>query len=130
MARKHEETSKDGLAHPYGVEFVGPLALEPAYDVLVTGKHVPHLTLHPVSNDPEGEWMLTLDRRLMIVGTDIEMRKWLRFLSDAMAVAAGYPCFGTDKRSNPFNVRAVSLSSGEVEALNRTDETDETDTDE
>lgn len=117
MATDHEERSRDGLAHPYGVEFLGPL--EPTYQPLVNGRRVPYLTLRPVQNDPDGEWALSLDNRFVIVGSDLEVRKWVRFIADAMAVAAGYPCFGTDKRSNPFNVRVFGLSSGEVERLNQ-----------
>ena len=116
MPTFHDKTSRDGDAHPYGVEFFGPLAVEPVYRLLIEGKQVPYLTLHPVGNDPEGEWMLCLDHRRVIVGTDVEIRKWVSFL--AMAVSAGYVCFGSDKRINPHNGPThIGLSTDEYEQL-------------
>lgn len=118
MPTFHDETSNDDLAHPYGVEFFGPLAVEPVYRLLIDGKQVPYLTLHPIKNDPEGEWVLSLDGRRIIVGTDLEIRKWVSFIAMAMAVSAGYVCFGSDKRINPHNGPThVGLSTAEYQEL-------------
>lgn len=113
MPVDHEETARDHLPHPYGVEFFGPV-LRDSHDVLVDGRRVPYLTLHQ-----EGDvWWLTLDNRFGISGTDAEVRKWARFLADAMAIAAGYSSFGTDQRRlNPFNRRVTTLSVEEMRQI-------------
>jgi hypothetical protein len=106
------------MAHPYGIEFHGPVAVEPVFYPLIDGKRIPHVTLHPVRDDPEGDWALELDGRWLIVGTDSEIRKWLAFLANAMAVSAGYVCFGSDKRINPHNgPEHIGLSNGAYQAL-------------
>jgi hypothetical protein len=92
-----------------GVEIHGPFL--PEYRVTLDGYRVPFLTVHPVGND---EFSLTIDRRFGIHKpvTKDELDNWMPILANAMAVAAGYPCFGADtKKMNPFNVRMSSLGS-------------------
>ena len=93
------EHEPDNLAHPYGIEFHGPTD-DPQYRVLRNGQEIPYLAL---SYEHDGQCVLVLDHRWMITGTDDEVRKWASFLADAMAVSAGYVCFGSDKRINPHN---------------------------
>lgn len=113
MPEDHEKTARDRLAHPYGVQFFGPV-MRDSHDVLVDGKRVPYLTLHQEAD----VWWLTLDNRLAISGSDEEVRKWVRFLADAMAVSAGYSSFGTNQRRlNQFNRRVTTLSAEEMQQI-------------
>ena len=92
-----------------GVEIHGPFL--PEYFVTLNGYRVPFLTVHPLD---DGRYSVTIDRRfgIHLPVTKDELDNWMPILTNAMAVAAGYPCFGADvKKMNPFNVRMSSLGS-------------------
>lgn len=84
----------------YGVDFIGPF--EPEWKVTSRGYLVPQLkaTVHQ-----NGTVTLILDDRMVIDGPADEVRKWVSFIADAMAVAAGYSCHGENSRQpNPYKV--------------------------
>jgi hypothetical protein len=107
------EPEIDCLAHPYGVQMIGPVYRDP-YDVVSGGYSVPHLTAMPLKDKP-GHWVLTLDRRFSIECEDLEMRKWVWFVANAMALGAGYPCHGAKEKFNPFRVRVSHIGPGDIE---------------
>jgi len=102
----------DFAAHPYGVELVGPFVEE--WRVTVRGYRVPHLTAIPSADGASVS--LCLDERFLIVGTDEEVRKWIPFLADAMAVAAGWSCHGEQATPlNRFKTRMTGLGPTDLE---------------
>lgn len=95
---------------PYGVEFVGPFALPP-YRITADGYSVPHLAAH-LKAGTEGTWVLVLDSRFMLEATHEEACRWLPFLANAMAVAAGYSSHGANsRRANPFSVQMMGIEA-------------------
>lgn len=108
------EPEIDYLAHPYGVEAVGPF-IRDEYDLTVDGYQVPYIQASKLETG-DYQWTLRLDRRYAIDCTDLEMRKWLWFIADAMAVAAGYSSHGRHcKPLNPFKHRMIGITSVETE---------------
>lgn len=112
MTDKIVKGLKDALAaaqadRAYGVEFIGPFV--PEHRVVCDGFAVPYLTVHPRE---DGTVRLCLDGRFLIEATGEEARKWIWFIANAMAVSAGYSCFGDNsvKDPNPFQVRAMLAS--------------------
>ena len=104
------EESFDYQAHPHGVQFHGPFR-EP-YRVTVAKYRVPHLEAYPSG---QGGWFIILDERFGIDAGDAEARKWLRFIAQCMAVAAGYSSHGAHSgRDNPYHHRLLSISSTEA----------------
>jgi hypothetical protein len=99
------------------VEITGPWW--PDYKVNVGGFHVPHLTIQPPM-DNEGKSaalddnriFMICDRRIGIYTTRDELDRWLPFLADCMAVAAGYPCLGATEKINPFASKASTELGG------------------
>ena len=107
--------SPNSVAGPeYGVEF---LVFEEGMRVYVEGRRVPHLAVFRSWQRQDGETMLTLvlDGRMSVEGSSEEVKRWIRFVADSMAVAAGYSCFGEHSAPvNPFKPgMAVSLGTGE-----------------
>lgn len=83
------------------VSFIGPFVEE--WRVTIDGYRVPKVTAI-VRQD--GDIMLCLDGRFGIDGTPEECAKWLWWVAHAMAIGAGYSCFGEGsvKEPNPFKV--------------------------
>ncbi len=68
--------------------------------VIHNNYRVPHLRFF---RQDEGHGTLVLDGRFGIDGTEEEIKRWVGFVADAMAVAAGYSCFGEHSaKLNPF----------------------------
>ena len=90
---------------PYGVRFVGPFVEE--WKIQIDGYRVPHLRaiLHSGAND--GRVSISLDERFGIDAEQSEAAKWLPFIANCMAVAAGYSCHGENsvKDPNPYKVK-------------------------
>lgn len=97
----------DFLAHPHGVEMVGPFIDH--YRVTWKGYRVPYLTANKLPG-PEERWLLTCDERFMLEVGDDELRRWTWFLAQCMAVAAGYSHFPSDHRLNMFNTQLSGMS--------------------
>jgi hypothetical protein len=93
------------------VEISGPWW--PHYRVNVGGFQVPYLTVAPPMDAnlkpaplDDSKVFLSCDRRIGIYTTREELERWLPFLADCMAVAAGYPCLGATEKMNPFANKA------------------------
>lgn len=90
----------------YGVTFVGPFVEE--HRVVVDGRCLPHLTAHP---SKDGDLIyLSLDHRFGIEGTPEEVAKWVQFIGNCMAVAAGYSHLGAEKKHEIFAVPMSALA--------------------
>lgn len=87
----------------YGVEFHGPFVEQ--WKVTSEGYRVPYLSAIVRA---DGNVMLGLDERFMVEGSKEEVCKWIGFIANAMAVAAGYSCHGENCR--PINAHQVKLS--------------------
>jgi|SRR4051812_6093245 hypothetical protein len=93
-------------AFPYGVKIIGPFIEE--HRLTVLDYRVPYITAYPLNG---GMVRLVLDERFAIEGTDDEVRKWVPFLANAMAVAAGFSCHGEPSGPvNPFKTRLLGAS--------------------
>lgn len=95
----------------YGTEFIGPF--HEMHKVAHDGYRVPHLAAQPLVDESGNQLVaLVLDERFMIEGTVGEVAKWIPFLANAMAVAAGYSCHGDNCRPlNPYTVKMTGLSA-------------------
>lgn len=102
----------DYLAHPYGVKIIGPFVEE--YKLTIKDFEVPHLK---ATSAGEGYWNLFISGGpSMIQCSDDELRKWIGFIADAMAVAAGYSSHGEHSgRVNPYKRRLLGISSIETD---------------
>jgi hypothetical protein len=92
-----------------GVEVHGPFL--PEHLLTLDGFKVPYFTVQPTE---DGKFWLTLDHRfgMHAAVTAEELDNWLPILTHAMAIAAGYACFGENPpRLNLFNCRMSSLGS-------------------
>lgn len=99
-----------------GVAFVGPF-VDP-YRITVDGYRVPQLTAY-LTPGTEDYWTLCCDERFMIGASGGEAKRWLWFVAQCMAVAAGFSCHGERSRvSNPYQVRMHQVTSAETEARN------------
>lgn len=87
--------------------FIGPFTEE--WRISIDGYRVPNITAI-VRED--GNIMLALDHRFLIEGTPEECAKWLWFVANAMAIGAGYSCFGENsvKDPNPFKVGMMGIT--------------------
>lgn len=91
-----------------GLVIEGPF--RPEYKLILGGYHVPYITAQPAGDD---KYFLTVDGRIGMADpvSKAEIDNWINIVANAMAVAAGYPCFGTDlPKTNPFNVRMSCLA--------------------
>jgi hypothetical protein len=89
------------------VSFIGPF--HQVWKVSLDGYRLPNVTAIPQEN---GNLALCLDERFLIEGTPEECAKWLWFVANAMAIGAGYSCFGENsvKEPNPFQVRMAKIT--------------------
>lgn len=90
------------------VSFIGPF--QPEHRISCGGYRVPHITAFPQAN---GAIALCLDGRFSKEVSQEEAKQWIWFLANAMAVAAGYSCFGSNSRKepNPFKVQMVGITT-------------------
>lgn len=96
----------------YGAEFHGPFIEH--YRLTVDGYHVPHLTAQLVPGT-EDHWNLVCDGRFMLDAPGEEIRRWLWFVANCMAVAAGYSCHGENCRPiNPYMLRMSRIDRVQV----------------
>ena len=93
----------------YGTRFIGPF--HPVDKVTVDGFRVPYLTAIRKSGANDGTVILSLDERFLLEVDQSEAEKWIPFLANAMAVAAGYSCHGENsvKDPNPFRVKVSEI---------------------
>jgi len=95
-----------------GTEYHGPF-VETFYKLSVDGYLIPFIVGRKRGDG--GEWSLTLDSRFGLDTNEEELARWLPFLSDAMAIAAGYSCFGEHSRvMSRFNNRISGISMDEI----------------
>lgn len=89
------------------VSFIGPFHEQ--WKVSLDGFRVPNVSAIPRE---DGSLALCLDERFLIEGTQEECAKWLWFVAHAMAIGAGYSCFGEGsvKDPNPFRVAMMKMS--------------------
>ena len=105
----------DYQAHPYGTKVIGPFV--DSYRLTVLDYRVPYLA---ANKREDGSWWLVLDERFGIECSDDDLRKWVPFLADAMAVAAGYSCHGDHSGpTNPFKTRLLGVTPSGSEAQPR-----------
>ena len=96
---------------PYGVDLVGPLATAPRYVPVVDGFKVPYLEVRECLDG----WEVICDGRHCIPHLKLEeVQRWLPFIANAMAVAAGYPCHGSREKMHPFGCRVSSIGADVV----------------
>jgi hypothetical protein len=83
------------------------------YRVTVNGYRVPYISA--VRHD--GLISLTLDERFGCdIADDDQATPIIDFIANAMAVAAGYSCFGENSQElNPYRRRSVALNLGAVD---------------
>ncbi len=105
--RPNMDTNPDEVG-PFGATVIGPHI--PTHRLVVGGHLVPHIELNTIriNGADDGSYNMTLDGRLAIVCTQEELDKWAWFLASAMAVAAGYCCFG--EGSKPMNLFALKCT--------------------
>lgn len=96
-----------GLPEP-AVQAIGPWV--DSYRLTVYGYEVPYLEAH-LDPGTEDQWSLSLDHRYGLDCSHAELERWLPFLANAMAVAAGYTSFGEHAQpTNPFHKRLIGLA--------------------
>lgn len=90
----------------YGTQFIGPFVEE--WRVTCDGYVVPKLRAIVQEGD---HIILTMDDRFMIEGSREEVSKWVPMLANALAIGAGYSCFGQNsvKDPNPFQVEMMGI---------------------
>jgi hypothetical protein len=89
------------------VSFIGPF--QEQWKVSLGGYRLPMVSAIP---QEDGNICLSLDERYLIEGTPEECAKWLWFVANAMAIGAGYSCFGenSSKDPNPFKVQMARIA--------------------
>lgn len=95
---------------PYvGAELIGPFNAGDYYSVRVEGHLLPHIKVRKGTGQNDGKLDVLLDDRLSFVMDD-EPSIFL-LVAHAMAVAAGYSCFGENsvKEPNIFKVKMIGL---------------------
>lgn len=98
-------------AFPYGTKLIGPFVGQ--HKITVRDYRVPHLAAYSMH---DGTWALTIDDRMSIECSDEELRRWVPFIADAMAVAAGYSCHGEQcQPMNRHKIKLTGISAGDVE---------------
>lgn len=87
----------------YGADFIGPFVEE--WKVTCDGYIVPKLSAVVQEGD---HIVLMLDERFLVEGPKEEVSKYIPIIAHAMAIGAGYSCFGENsvKDPNPFQCKA------------------------
>ena len=95
-------------------DMVGPFDDSFNYRVKVDGCEVPYIRASMMKGT-EDRWVLCLDNRFMLEVPHDEVQRWMWFVADAMAVAAGWSCHGKQgRRMNPFAVGMVEIDDGSL----------------
>lgn len=75
-----------------------------AFTIMLDKLPIPNLELELSQNDA-GQWYFTLDHRFgfIVTLTPDDLESVVRLVANAMAVAAGFSCFGVESRAiNPY----------------------------
>ena len=86
--------------------------------VTVEGFNVPNVEVYRIYGGPEdGKLSISLLRHggafmSMDVDSEDELKRWMPFLANCMATAAGYSCFGKNSQSlNPYKSQAHAITN-------------------
>lgn len=93
-------------------EIVGPFTAPEYSYVRIDGYRVPYIKIVKGTGPTDGKLEVHLDDRFVYIFDDPgETDIMLHLVANAMAVAAGYSCFGENsvKDPNPFKVRMAQL---------------------
>jgi len=94
-------------------ENIGPFA--EYYRIMVDGYLVPKITAVKIE---ENLWNITLDERYGITAPGEEIQKWMWIVANAMAIGAGYSCFGENSQIiNQYSIKAIGLSQEELDII-------------
>ena len=97
------------------LEYIGPFGNPYPYRMTIDGYQIPYIKGH---KKEDGNWILCLDGRYEIDTTEDEINRWLRWVANAMAIAAGYNSFGEHANlSNPFKRKLIGLSTFDIEDI-------------
>ena len=80
--------------------------------VTVGGYSVPSITVHEI--EATGQWNVMCGGRVCVLAEDMEeVVRWLPFIANMQAVAAGYSCHGENSihRPNPHKVQVMCIGS-------------------
>lgn len=94
-------------------EIIGPFSCPEYSYAVIDGYKVPYIKLLPGTGENDGKLSIVLDDRMSFIFDDAgHVDTMLALLANAMAVAAGYSCFGKNsvKDPNPFQVRMGNLA--------------------
>lgn len=77
--------------------------------VVVDGYLVPHLS---AITQADGQIALCLDRRFLLIAPREECDRWIWFVANAMAIGAGYSCFGENSvPMHPYKVQVHAIGA-------------------
>jgi hypothetical protein len=109
------EEKQIDLSDTVAIERIGPFS--DFYQITIDGYLVPYIELRKY---PDGRgWDLTLNHCHGVDMTDEEVNKFIWWIANAMAVAAGYTSFGEhSKPANPFSTRCFGISIDTINELN------------
>lgn len=93
-------------------EIIGPFASPEYHVAVIDGYLVPHIKLVPKTGADDGKTEIHLDERFIYIVDTSDLDVFLHLMANAMAIAAGYSCFGENsvKDPNPFKVRMTGIS--------------------
>jgi hypothetical protein len=92
------------------VEYIGPFQ---EYRITVNGYRVPRLTGHIIDD----VLTLCLDNRFALDVPEEYAIPVVQFVANALAVGAGYSCFGENSEPvNPFNRRMYGIDVAQVDS--------------
>jgi hypothetical protein len=95
-------------------EYIGPFSDN--FRILVDGYSVPYVEAYQKEADT---WTLVLDHRFSVDATGEEVQKWLWWIANAMAIAAGYSCHGENSEPlNRYKCKVMGLSQDELREMN------------
>ncbi len=90
-------------------ELVGPFITREYHRAVINGFEVPHIKIFPLSGQDDGKTEIMLDERMVYVFDTANVDLILNLVANAMAFGAGYPCFGSENKHNPFRVGLLPL---------------------
>ena len=91
----------------YGADIIGPFR-GGYYFVTSYGYRLPNVRLYK-RDDTDQDWTFELDARFEVDVSTIEVLRWASILGNAMAISAGYSCFG--ENSNPSNLYKTKMTN-------------------
>lgn len=104
--------TSDNIMNHKHTEIIGPFT-EPEWSyAVIDGYRVPHIKLVRGTGQNDGKTEIHLDSRLIYAFSEgDQLDLFLHLLANAMAVAAGYSCFGANsvKDPNPFHVKMMGI---------------------